>query len=79
MEQAQSKSQYILWIIAGLLVFAVITLLVIKVFYGLVVPQVQTISQLGVFIVLSFAFIAGVVVFLRPVRLLFFQPTLLIS
>ena len=66
MEQTQNKSQYILWIIAGLLVFTVITLLGSKVFYGLVVPQVQTIDQLGVFIVLSFAFIAGVVAFFAP-------------
>ena len=64
MEQAQSKSQYILWIIAGLLVFAVITLLGTKIFYGLVVPQVQAINQLGVSIVLGFAFIAGVAAFL---------------
>lgn len=66
MEQAQSKSHYILWFIAGLLVFAVITLLGTKVFYGLVVPQVQTINQLGVSIVLGFAFIAGVVAFFAP-------------
>lgn len=37
-----------------------------KVFYGLVVPQVQTIGQLGVFIVLGFAFIAGIAAFFAP-------------
>jgi cytochrome c biogenesis protein CcdA len=66
MEQKQSKSQYILWIVAVLLVFGVVTLLGSKIFYGHVVPQVQTINQLGIFIILSFAFIAGVAAFFAP-------------
>lgn len=66
MEQTTSKSQYILWLVAILLVFAVIALLGSKVFYGLVVPQVQVISSFGIAVVLGFAFLAGVAAFFAP-------------
>jgi len=66
MEQTIKKSQYILWAVALLAVFAVITLAGTKVFYGIIVPQVQGVNQLGIFIVLGFAFIAGLAAFFAP-------------
>jgi cytochrome c biogenesis protein CcdA len=66
MEQTVKKSQYILWAVALLAVFAVITLAGTKVFYGIIVPQVQAVNQLGIFIVLGFAFVAGLAAFFAP-------------
>ncbi len=66
MGQTTKKSQYILWGVALILAFAVISLVGTKVFYGLVVPQVQTVNQLGIFIVLGFSFIAGLAAFFAP-------------
>jgi cytochrome c biogenesis protein CcdA len=66
MEQITKKSQYILWGVALILGFAVISLIGTKVFYGLVVPQVQAVNQLGIFIILSFSFIAGLAAFFAP-------------
>jgi len=66
MEQTNKKFQYILWGVVLILGFAVISLVGIKVFYGLVVPQVQAVNQLGIFIVLGFSFIAGLAAFLAP-------------
>jgi cytochrome c biogenesis protein CcdA len=66
MEQTTKKSQCILWGVAVILGFAVISLVGTKVFYGLVVPQVQAVNQLGIFIVLGFSFIAGLAAFFAP-------------
>lgn len=66
MNQALSKSQIVLWSIALVTVFVVIVLLGSKIFYGLIVPQVQTVVQLNLFIVLGFAFIAGLAAFFAP-------------
>jgi cytochrome c biogenesis protein CcdA len=66
MEQTNKKSQYILWGVALILGLAVISLVGTKVFYGLVVPQVQAVNQLGIFIVLGFSFIAGLAAFFAP-------------
>ena len=66
MEQTVKKSQYILWAVALLGVFAVITLAGTKVFYGIIVPQVQAVNHLGIFIVLGFSFIAGLAAFFAP-------------
>jgi cytochrome c biogenesis protein CcdA len=66
MEQTNKKSQYILWAVALLAVFAVITLVGTKVFYGIIVPQVQAVNQLGIFIILGFSFIAGLAAFFAP-------------
>ena len=66
MEQTAKKSQYILWVVALIIGFAVISLIGTKVFYGLVVPQVQAINNLGIFIVLGFSFIAGLAAFFAP-------------
>jgi len=61
-----TKTTYILWAVAGIAIFALITIVGFKVFYGFVVPQAQTVSQLSIFIVLGFAFIAGVAAFFSP-------------
>lgn len=66
MEQKNKKLQYILWAVAGIAIFALITIFGFKVFYGFVVPQAQAVSQLGIFIVLGFAFIAGIAAFFAP-------------
>lgn len=66
MEQTTKKSQYILWAVALLVVFAVIALVGTKVFYGIIVPQVQAVNQLGIFIILGFSFIAGLAAFFAP-------------
>lgn len=66
MEQTVKKSQYILWAVALLAIFSVITLVGTKVFYGIIVPQVQAINQLGLFIILGFSFIAGLAAFFAP-------------
>jgi len=61
-----TKITYILWSVALIAIFAFIVIFGSKVFYGLVVPQAQAVSQLGVFIVLGFAFIAGIAAFFSP-------------
>lgn len=66
MNQTLNKSQIVLWTIALLAVFVVIVILGSRIFYGLVVPQVQTVVQLNLFIVLGFAFIAGIAAFFAP-------------
>lgn len=66
MEQTIKKSQYALWATALLAAFAVIALVGTKVFYGIIVPQVQAVNQLGIFIILGFAFIAGLAAFFAP-------------
>jgi len=64
--QSTTKTTYILWAIAGIALFALITIFGFKIFYGFVVPQAQAVSQLGIFIVLGFAFIAGLAAFFSP-------------
>lgn len=66
MEQTVNKSQYILWAIAIVALFAVVLLVGTKFFYGTIVPQVQAVNQLGIFIVLGFSFIAGLAAFFAP-------------
>lgn len=66
MNTAITKSRLITWALAALVVFVVITLLGSKIFYGVVVPQVQTVNQLGILIILGFAFVAGVAAFFAP-------------
>ena len=61
-----TKATYILWALAVIAVFVLITILGFKVFYGFIVPQAQGISQLVVAIVLGFAFIAGIAAFFSP-------------
>ena len=61
-----TKTTYILWAVAGIAVFALITFFGFKVFYGFVVPQTQAVSQLGILIILGFAFIAGIAAFFSP-------------
>ncbi|MCH8741665.1 hypothetical protein IH779_02095 [Patescibacteria group bacterium] len=57
-----TKTTYILWVVAGIAVFALIIILGF-IFYGFVVPQAQAVSQFGTFVVLGFVFIAGVAAF----------------
>jgi len=64
--QSTTKTTYILWAVAGIAIFALITLFGFKVFYGFVVPQAQAVSQLGILIVLGFAFVAGLAAFFSP-------------
>lgn len=66
MERATKKSQFVLWAIAALAVFVVISLVGTKVFYGIIVPQVQAVNQLGIFIILGFSFVAGLAAFFAP-------------
>lgn len=66
MEQTLKKSQYILWAVAVIAIFAVVSLVGTKVFYGTIVPQVQAVNQLGILIVLGFSFIAGLAAFFAP-------------
>ncbi|GMQ95229.1 MAG: thiol-disulfide oxidoreductase-associated membrane protein CcdA2 [Patescibacteria group bacterium] len=61
-----TKTTYILWAVAGIAIFALITIFGFKIFYGFVVPQAQAISQLGIFIILGFAFVAGIAAFFSP-------------
>lgn len=61
-----TKTTYILWVIAGIAIFALITIFGFKIFYGFVVPQAQAVSQLGIFIIIGFAFIAGLAAFFSP-------------
>lgn len=61
-----SKTTYILWAIAGIALFLLITTAGSKVFYGVVVPQAGGIGQLGTVVVLGFAFVAGLVAFFAP-------------
>jgi len=58
--------QTILWILAGIAIFALITILGFRVFYGFVIPQAQAVSELGIAIVFGFAFIAGIAAFFSP-------------
>lgn len=60
------KQQVVLWTVAAGAVFALLLLLGTKLFYGIVVPQAQQVSQLGVLAVLSFAFAAGIAAFFSP-------------
>ena len=55
-----------MWTIAGVAVFAVLLIFGTKVFYGIIVPEAQTVSQAGGIIVLAFAFVAGLVAFFAP-------------
>lgn len=66
MEQAIKKSQYVLWAVAIIALFAVIALVGTKVFYGTIVPQVQAVNQLGIFVVLGFSLLAGLAAFFAP-------------
>lgn len=61
-----TKTTYILWAAAFIAVFALIIILGFKLFYGFVVPQAQAVSQFGTFVVLGFAFIAGIAAFFSP-------------
>lgn len=67
MTSSQStKTTYILWAAAGIAIFALIIIFGSKIFYGFVVPQAQAVSQLGISIVIGFAFIAGLAAFFSP-------------
>lgn len=61
-----TKATYILWALAIIAVFTLVTILGFRVFYSFIVPQAQGISQLGIAIVLGFAFIAGIAAFFSP-------------
>lgn len=61
-----TKIIYILWAAAGIAIFALITIFGFKAFYGFVVPQAQAVSQLGIFVILGFAFVAGLAAFFSP-------------
>lgn len=61
-----TKATYILWALAVIAVFTLVTILGFKVFYSFIVPQAQGISQLGITIILGFAFIAGIAAFFSP-------------
>lgn len=61
-----TKTTYIIWVLAGIAIFVLITIFGFKVFYGFVVPQAQAVSQLGIFIILGFAFVAGIAAFFSP-------------
>lgn len=63
---SSAKTNYILWAIALIALFALIIIFGSKVFYGIIVPQAQAVSQLGVFVILGFAFVAGIAAFFSP-------------
>lgn len=64
--KSTTKTTYILWAVAGIAIFTLISIFGFKIFYGVIVPQAQAVSQLGIFIILGFAFIAGIAAFFSP-------------
>jgi len=62
----QDKAQRIVWMTAFIAIFSLLLILGTKLFFGLIVPEAQTVSQLGILIVLGFAFLAGIAAFFSP-------------
>lgn len=62
----QQGRQIIVWTIALIAVFALLLILGTKLFYGFIVPEARAISQLSLFVVLGFAFLAGIAAFFSP-------------
>ena len=58
--------QIIVWSIAFIAIFTLLLILGTKLFYGFIVPEAQAVSQLGIFIILGFAFLAGIAAFFSP-------------
>ncbi len=62
----QNKIQQIIWIVAFIAIFFLFLILGTKLFYGFIVPEAQSIIQLNIFIILGFAFLAGIAAFFSP-------------
>jgi len=62
----QNKTQQTVWITAFISIFILLLILGTKLFYGFIVPETEAISKLSTFIVLGFAFLAGIAAFFSP-------------
>jgi len=69
MDQKNNKQQIVLWIVAGLVIFALASIFGWKVLYGVIIPQASNLAALSTLGILGFAFVAGLIANFGPCSL----------